>query len=227
MKPRALDLFCCAGGVSKGLADAGFDVWGVDIQPQPEYVHPGRFVQGDALRPPFDLRTFDFIWASPPCQAYSAASRPQRIAGASYPDLVAPTREMLDATGVPYCIENVPGAPIRPDLVLDGTMFPNVRVLRVRWFELGGFWCLSPLSRNRRGIIVSGEYLTSSGLTKGPSSSLRRAGVRHQPLSVWRTAFGIDWMRGKALSQAIPPAYAEFIGRAALQSIQHDRRAAA
>lgn len=217
---RALDLYCCAGGVSKGLADAGFDVVGVDIEPQPEYVHPGRFVQADALAPPFDLRQFDFIWASPPCQAYSAASRPQRIAGKIYPDLIAATRDMLDASGVPYCIENVPGAPIRPDIVLDGTMFPGVRVMRTRWFELSGFWCLAPGSRRQRGMIVSGEYLTSSGLTKGPSSSLRKAGLRHQPIAVWRDAFGISWMRGKSMSQAIPPAYAEFIGRAAMRALR-------
>ena len=114
--PRALDLFCCAGGASEGLRRAGFEVVGVDIEPQPHY--PFEFHQADALT--FPLDGFDFIWASPPCQAYTLC---QRIQKNEHPDLVAPIRERLHANGAPYCIENVPGAPLVEPIELCGTMF--------------------------------------------------------------------------------------------------------
>lgn len=216
MKPRALDLFCCAGGVSKGLADAGFDVVGVDIRPQPEYVHPGRFVQGDALRPPVDLRTFDFIWASPPCQPFSIGAARWRVAGREYPDLVAATRAMLEASGVPYCIENVPGAPIRADLVLTGPMF-GLKTNRRRHFEISGFFALNPPMRPVVGPKNGREYFTAAG----------HGGNGTGKASVWAEGMGVEWIRTReTIAQAIPPAYAEYIGRAVLRHVQPDRRAA-
>lgn len=216
MKPRALDLFCCAGGVSKGLSDAGFDVWGVDIQPQPEYVHPGRFVQADALRPPFDLRAFDFIWASPPCQPFSIGAARWRAAGREYPDLVAATRAMLDASGVPHCIENVPGAPIRADLVLTGPMF-GLKTNRRRHFEISGFFALSLPRQPVLGPKTAAGFFTAAG----------NGGHGPNRPRLWAEGMGVAWMRAKhAIRQAVPPAYAEYIGRAALKHLQTDRRAA-
>ena len=137
MRPRALDLFARAGGVSEGLLLAGFDVVAVDIldcskafnrgpgNPN-RHERPAVFVQADALT--FPLEGFDFIWASPPCQAHSVLRKLQP--GKKYPDLIPATRERLQAAGIPYAIENVPGAPLGGFLtLLCGTMFglPNPR----------------------------------------------------------------------------------------------------
>src|SRR6266851_7296325 len=152
MKPRALDLFCGAGGTTKGLQRAGFHVTGVDIKRQPRYCGDA-FVQADALRPPFDLSRFDFIWASPPCQAFSASTISHRLLGKEYPDLIAPVRLMLAESGAVTVIENVVGAPIRPDIRLDGTMFEGLRVVRERWFECS-FYALRPPSARWPGICI-------------------------------------------------------------------------
>src|SRR5512140_2399640 len=105
MKPILLDLFCGAGGAAMGYHRAGFDVVGVDIKPQPHY--PFEFHQADALT--FPLAGFDAIHASPPCQAYSAM-RTTWNARNDHPDLLPPTRAMLEAANIPWVIENVPGA---------------------------------------------------------------------------------------------------------------------
>ena len=227
MKPRALDLFCGAGGVSKGLADAGFEVWGVDNRPQPRYIHPGRFVQGDALNPPFDLRDFDFIWASPPCQAYTAMQALNtRAPKRDHPRLIEPVREMLSASGIDYVIENVPGAPLIDPLKLCGSMF-ELRVRRHRLFE-SSFWMMQPQCRHDlgaavpvwgdgrptrqearaalRAIAVYGDHPQEPGDKPG---NVNRA----RTLQEGQKAMGIDWMDWRPLTQAIPPAYAEYIGR--------------
>lgn len=125
---KALDLFCGAGGASMGLANAGFEVTGVDIFDQPNY--PFTFYKANALE--FDLSGFDFIWASPPCQAFTLA---QRIQKNQHPDLIEPIRQRLIETNKPYCIENVVGAPLINPILLCGSMFPGLRVYRHRLFE--------------------------------------------------------------------------------------------
>src|SRR5688572_4477612 len=122
MKPRLLDLYCGAGGAAMGYHRAGFEVVGVDIQPQPRYPFP--FHQADARSlPNFFLAAFNAIHASPPCQAYSplGALSPDK----TYPDLIAFTRALLDGSGVPYVIENVMSAPLVKErsIVLCGSMF--------------------------------------------------------------------------------------------------------
>ena len=128
---RLLDLFCGAGGAGMGYHQAGFEVVGVDSSPQPSF--PFEFHQSDV----FDLDEnwvagFDVIHASPPCQAFSTIGK---FHGKDYPDLIAPTRALLARTGRLTIIENVPGAPLISPVLLCGTMFPGLRVIKHRLFE--------------------------------------------------------------------------------------------
>jgi DNA (cytosine-5)-methyltransferase 1 len=206
-KPKALDLFCGAGGAGMGLHRAGFDVVGVDIRPQPRY--PFRFVQGDALAPALDLASFDFVWASPHCQPYSQA-RNMRTTHPK-PEQIPQVRALLAGAPGLTCIENVPRSPLRVDLRLDGTMF-GIKVIRERWFELN-FFCLGPVVDRPRGLLYKG-YLSVIG--HGTPPYMRARGIRYG-VADCRAAMGIPWMSRAELSQAVPPAYAEFIGRAAMR----------
>lgn len=224
MKPKALDLFCCAGGAGKGLHDAGFDVVGVDIKPQPEY--PFEFVQADALTYPLD--GFDLIWASPPCQRYSQATR-QTGTQEDHPDLVVPIRERLRASGKPYIIENVLNAPLVDPIMLCGAMF-GLGVIRHRLFECS-FPLLAPPHPKHKGSLVTGEYVTVAGNGGVPSWTYKKRKSMGLPkympdemkLETWQKAMGINWMSRETLVQAIPPAYAEWLGKRALQAIQREK----
>jgi DNA (cytosine-5)-methyltransferase 1 len=204
MKPRALDLFCCAGGATKGLQRAGFHVTGVDIKPQARYCGDA-FVQADAMTYP--LEGFDFIWASPPCQAFTTLKN-IRGNGHLHPQLIEQTRERLQASGTAWTIENVPGAPLRTPVMLCGTMFPGLRVYRHRLFECSWGLILSPGSCNHtfkmgpsRGAyhrLDESDFITCCGHTFQAKSG--------------KVALQIDWMTRDKMAQAIPPAYSEFIG---------------
>ena len=203
-KRRALDLFCGAGGASMGLARAGYDVLGVDLAEQPAY--PFAFVRGDALT--FDgLEAFDLVWASPPCQAFTAYKRrPGHVAPAL--NLIPETRDRLTAAGVPYIIENVPRAPLRDPLTLCGSMF-GLDVRRHRLFEVSYGAEAPPCDHaSQRGSFPQATNRTNRRRTV-------EVGVWRIPLDVQRSAMGIDWMTRSELSQAIPPAYAEHLARQA------------
>lgn len=211
-KPRALDLFCSAGGMSMGLHLAGFEVHGVDIKPQPRY--PFWFRQMDALD--VDLTGFDLVCASPPCQRYSRAT--MMAGGAAHrethPDLIEPVRRKLAGSGALTCIENVPLAPLRRDVELTGQMF-GLKVIRHRIFEVN-FPVLTPdRARSGRGLAKAGLVETVAG--KGSGIQVRDR---------WRSAMCIDWMTTRELAQAIPPAYGEFIGRWAMRCLAEHRVAA-
>jgi DNA (cytosine-5)-methyltransferase 1 len=212
-RPLALDLFCGAGGASMGLYRAGLDVIGVDIRPQPRY--PFRFIRGDALRPPVDLGRFDFVWASPPCQHFSLATRCRPGAAEKHPNLIPPIRNMLERSSGLFCMENVPGAPLRHDLVLTGCMF-GLTTYRKRKFEMN-YFVLAP----RPGVPFGPESrpgtFTIVGHTGNSSLKTRKAGVNRGTKTDWQRAIGIDWMSVAEMANAVPPAYSEFIGRAALQ----------
>jgi DNA (cytosine-5)-methyltransferase 1 len=225
MRPKLLDLFCGAGGAAMGYHRAGFDVVGVDIEPQPRY--PFEFVQADALkflnRMIGEAVDFDAVHASPPCQAYSVLRRANP--GAEYPDLVAPTRELLEATGLPWVMENVPGAPLCPSIVLCGSLFGlgsgKRQLRRHRLFESNILLMQTECRHQGEAVGVygggpTGRYTFENGVRKGLKG--RRGGYQGT-MDERREAMGIDWMTSKELNNAIPPAYTEFIGQQLLQHI--------
>jgi DNA (cytosine-5)-methyltransferase 1 len=207
MKLRALDLFCCAGGATRGLQLAGFHVTGVDLVASARYVGDA-FIQADALTVPLD--GYDFIWASPPCQRYSAFSRGLGVSE-NHPDLIEPIRQRLLDQGARWAIENVVGAPLREPIQLCGSMF-GLGVRRHRRFELDGIYALTVPKCSHKGLAVP-VY------GNGTPQYYRRALGRNVTIAEKRTAMGIDWMNRDELSEAIPPAYAEFIGKAAMKAI--------
>jgi DNA (cytosine-5)-methyltransferase 1 len=213
---RLLDLFCGAGGAAKGYADAGFEVVGVDIEPQPNY--PFEFVRADALT--FPLDGFDAVHASPPCQAFTAYRRKGHGVGDGYPDLIADVREMLEDWGGPYVIENVPAAPLKDPIRLCGSSF-GLDVRRHRHFESN----LDPEAKPCDHGWQTPHFPAATN--RGPNS--RRTveiGVWRISLDVQQRAMGIDWMTVPELSQAIPPAYTRFIGGQLMAHLTTERQAA-
>lgn len=218
-RPRLLDLFCGAGGAAMGYHRAGFDVVGVDIRPQPHY--PFRFIQADAMTYPLD--GFDAIHASPPCQAYSSTRTIWNNPG-KHPELVEPTRALLRGSGLPWVMENVEGAPLTAHFILCGTMFGLVignewELRRHRLFETSGLFALTPScqhTRSRGTIGVYGGHARDRRRTLGVYG---HGGTNREPRGAQATIeqakaiMGIDWMTTAEISQAIPPAYTEFIGQ--------------
>jgi DNA (cytosine-5)-methyltransferase 1 len=207
---NALDLFCCCGGASVGLERAGFDdITGVDIRNGHEYPHD--FWCDDVFELPmsfFDY--FDFIWASPPCQQFSVSSRRWVNVGYSFDgDMIDATRQLLLKTKKPFVIENVVGSPLRNDLRLCGEMF-GLRVVRHRIFEIHGFTVLQPPHIKHRDPIDRNHswYVNMTG-HGGQSYSFK--------MEDWQNAIDIHHISKKEhLTQAVPPAYSEYIGRAFL-----------
>jgi len=216
-KLRLLDLFCGAGGAARGYQRAGFYVVGIDNRPQPHYAGD-EFIQADALEYAAKHgRKFDMIHASPPCQLYSI-TRNLKTSRGDHPDLVAIVRKVLLEIRLSYVIENVPGAPLVNPLMLCGSMF-GLGVLRHRMFECKPtIWfppascahgkCLPMWWKSRRRALAQGRsfgYITVAG----------KSFLMHEA----KEAMGIDWMIRSEISQAIPPAYTEFIGRILINSL--------
>ena len=255
-RPKLLDLFCCEGGASMGYHRAGFDVYGVDLfqyldkdgkrrgytrARYPFQSHQGdavlalvRLLAGQSLTLTYGpvevdltLEDFDAIAASPPCQAYSITKHSHSN---EHPDLVSPIRYLLQQAGLPYVMENVPGAPLDNPLTLCGAEFNltaadedgrPLHLKRHRLFESnvflygnGGCQCAA---YKRRGYGVGGAYGGGS-VDRQHAKEVRRGG--YTPSKPVRQALlGIDWMTQNGLSQSIPRAYTEHIGRQLLDHL--------
>ncbi len=216
-KPIALDLFCGAGGASMGLSYAGFDIVGVDIRPQPRY--PFKFHQADALT--FPLDGFDFIWASPPCQGYTAMRHAPGAKGA--PLLIDAVRDRMPI-GVPWVIENVEEAAwaMRSPVMLCGSMFSlgaqDCRLQRHRLFEANFILPEKSCSHDRRPVIgIYGGHARRRAASAGGRGTQDSWEGGHKAAA--SEALGIDWMTLGEMSEAIPPAYSQHIGRAALTAL--------
>lgn len=229
-KPRLLDLFSCAGGAAKGYHDAGFEVVGVDINPQPRY--PYEHHVGDALAFVAEHgHEFDAIHASPPCQAYSIATAGNPGARSKHTRMIAATREALISTGKPYVIENVAQArsEMRDPILLCGRMFglsaydedgfPLV-LDRHRLFEtsfpIAGIE--HPKHGNEQVAGVYGGARLSSKPNATPADDRyaaryeRHGGYVPRSKRVQQDLLGIDWMTKGEMAQVIPPAMAEYVG---------------
>ena len=209
-KPRLLDLFCCAGGAAFGYSQAGFEVVGVDIEDQPNF--PFEFIRADALSLPTKfLRSFDAIHASPPCQAYSDLAKRNRNAH-KWPKLIEPVRDMLTRTRKPFIIENVEGAPLINPIVLCGTMFPELRVIRHRLFESNVELKTPPHGRHPL-VFTWDKRKAHYGKLDQDTSFVQVTGGGNCSIKNAREALGISWMNKGELNESIPPAYTEYLGK--------------
>ena len=247
-KPKILDLFCGAGGAAMGLHRAGFEVVGVDIKPQPHYPFPFRCMDalevmdillrgegieftGSLIR--LFLNDLDAYWASPPCQAYcdNNISKPN-----SHSQLIEPTRARLMRTGRFFIIENVQKAPLKASVLLCGTMF-GLHVIRHRYFEMNFAPPMSPYSCNHWGPVINADFAPVYGrgskgrryieLDEKGRRVKKRIGRGKPPPNGWtfkqwyQYAMAIDWMQTqKELTEAIPPAYSEYLGKYLMQEIE-------
>ena len=214
-RPRLLDLFCCQGGAAMGYHRAGFDVVGVDNVAQPRY--PFEFHQADAL----EFLTehgdeFDVWHGSPPCQDHSTLRSRAGEHGTGW--LLGATLERFEASGRPWVVENVMGAAMGSDLTLCGSMF-GLRVYRHRKFRIGDVPMLAVPPHPKHRVRTS-----TKTRMRGWDAGLNISVTGDIGTTIGGPAMGIDWMTGDGLSQAIPPAYTEFIGE---QLMQHLRERAA
>jgi DNA (cytosine-5)-methyltransferase 1 len=202
---RLLDLFCCQGGAAMGYHEAGFEVVGVDLNPQPRY--PFEFHQADALE--FLAAygdEFDVWHGSPPCHDHTSLASVAGVDGTAH--LLADTRGAFTtlADGRPWVIENVPGAPMRVDLMLCGAMFA-LRTYRHRWFEFSDPMLPPALEHPRHRVLTSTKKRRTcwdAGLNISVTGDIGT--------TIGSLALDIDWMTGNGLSQAIPPAYTRVVG---------------
>lgn len=234
---KLLDLFCGAGGAAMGYHRAGFDeIVGVDIEPQPHY--PFNFIQADAMT--FPLEGFDVIHASPPCQGYSIMRNLPWLRDKKYPMLIEPMEARLRESGIPWVIENVMGAKL-PANWLCGGMF-GLPFFRHRYFHSSFYW-LQPGHPPHEGTVRNGRKLGSRARDivaigdkkhrgkelafKDFENGAQRIGanVGHAAgVKLVREVMGLPYMTRDEITQAIPPAYTEYIGRCFTASLEGDKQ---
>lgn len=205
-----LDLCCGVGGASVGYHRAGFTVFGVDLNPQPDYPHTFKQMNIREITA-YNLKISGaaFIHVSPPCQAHTALTKGTNQ-GAQYQDHLEYAREICRESGIPYVLENVQGAPLRRDMILCGETF-GLQVIRHRIFEFGNMPTPpAPTHKPHRGRVAGmrhGIWYT------GPYYAVYGEGGGKGTVAEWRHAMGIDWTwNRKSIAEAIPPAYTEYIG---------------
>lgn len=202
-----------------GYHQAGFtEIVGVDSELQPNY--PFEFIQADvmafeSLQIPRFVEQFDLIHASPPCQAFSVYGNNKGHVRDDHPDLIEPTRSLLQASGVPYVIENVPGAPLDPTIQLCGTSF-GIEVRRHRLFE-ASFPMLAPPCDH--GRFTERKYPGSSNRPNG--RTVMNVGEWRVPFETQKRVMEMPWVTNlREIAEAIPPAYTKFIGEAFLAQVE-------
>lgn len=226
-KPRLLDLYCCEGGAAAGYSRSGFEVEGVDLAAKYAKRYPFKMHVADAIEFVKNHgHEYDAIHASPPCQRYSITNASRK---ADYPDLIGPTREALVASGKPYVIENVVGAPLEGATPLCWTMFREpgsvldddgepLQMFRHRLFETS-FTVEAPECAHDADIQVAGSY-GGARRDKWEAKHIRHGGyVPSKPAQ--QRLLGIDWMTQYGMYQSIPPIYAEFIGKWLLAAVSN------
>lgn len=212
-RSRLLDLFCCQGGAAMGYHEAGFEVVGVDIDPQPRY--PFEFHQGDALAfLAAHGHEFDVWHGSLPCHDHSALVSLAGANGTGW--LLAATREAFRShpAARPWAIENTPGAPMRVDLMLCGGMF-GLRTYRHRWFEFSDPMLPPLLPHPVHRVLTDGRKRRA-----GWDAGLHTSVTGDVTLDIASAALGIEWMDVNGLPQAIPPAYTRVVGAHLLELLE-------
>lgn len=227
-KHRILDLFCCEGGAAKGYADAGFEVVGVDLDPRFAKRYPYEFYANDALEfVKYHAHEFDAIHASPPCQAYSVTKNGH---SKKHPMLIEDTRAALIATGLPYIIENVVGAPLNEPLMLCGRMFDLSAIDadgtplvmdRHRLFESNVSLDAPEHEPHDRSKQVAGSY-GGARRDKNEARFVRKGGYVPSK-EIQQKLLGIDWMTQHGLYQSLPPVYTEHLGKQLIAYINESK----
>lgn len=244
VRPRALDLFCCQGGCTRGFLDAGFDVTGVDTATHPEYpVGPHcTFVQADALvfLESQDLGAFTLIASSPPCAGYSSLTTGKGRRRSTQPMLIAPVRAALAAVRVKWphlvtIIENVEGA--RDHLIEPITKNgPSHGILcfRERLFEIQpvGFRDALPSFPTPDQGFCNGARnpqnpapLTYSPCCRGNNAcpytgTIGVEGVVTGGADFWGDVLYLPGLSEYGLREAIPPRYLEHLALEALEWLE-------